>query len=83
MDQKYIIHCKSVVQLGDEIKKAVDNYWNREITDIKLKELLYAWAKTGKLFKGTDYNKTINKLCGKSRMSVVEKLLEGYQHKLL
>lgn len=73
---------KSVKALAEEIKKAVDFYWNREISEIELKEILWKWATTGKLLRGNDYNPTILRLCGKKRMEVVDKLLEGYRRKV-
>jgi len=73
---------KTVVALANEINMAVDAYWNREITETELKELLWGWAGSGMLFKGSDYNKTVKRLCGKARMAIVDKLLAGYQHKI-
>lgn len=78
----YIIYHKNVVHLAKEINKAFDDYWNREVSEIELKELLWKWASTGKLLKGNSYNKTIEKLCGKERIKIMGKLLEGYQRRI-
>lgn len=37
--QDFIKLPKTIVQLADEIKRAVDMYWNRELAEIELKEL--------------------------------------------
>lgn len=75
----YIIHHKNVVGMANEMKRAVDDYWGREITEIELKELLWKWAGTKKVFKANDYVVTVKRILGKSRLEVVDRLLEGYQ----
>lgn len=78
----YIIFHKNVVYLAQEINKAFNDYWNRELTEIELKELLWKWAGTGKLLKGDDYNKSLKRIVGKERLQIMDKLLEGYQKKI-
>ncbi len=79
---EYIIYHKNVVHLAKEINRAFDDYWNRVLSEIELKELLWKWASTGKLLKGDSYNKTVEKLCGKERIKIIDKLLEGYQRRI-
>lgn len=81
MKKDFIKMPKSVVQLADEIKRAVDMYWNRELKQIELKELVWCWASSGKLLKADDISSSIKKIIGKKRVDVIEKLLEGYQNK--
>ena len=80
--KEYIIFHKNVVHLAKEINRAFNDYWNRELSEIELKELLWKWAGTGKLFKGNDYNKSLKRLVGKERVRIMDKLLEGYQRKI-
>ncbi|KAB2950889.1 TIGR04540 family protein [Heliorestis acidaminivorans] len=80
--KEYIIFHKNVVHLAQEINKAFNDYWNRELTEIELKELLWKWASTGKLFKGDDYSKSLKRIVGKERLKIMDKLLEGYQKKI-
>lgn len=79
---EFIRFPKTVVDLAKEINMAVDAYWNREITEAELKELIWCWAGTRMLLKADDYNITAKRLCGKKRMALVDKLLIGYQHKI-
>ncbi|MEW9124878.1 MAG: TIGR04540 family protein [Thermotaleaceae bacterium] len=80
--KEYLIHHKNLLNLAYEIKRAVDDYWNRELTETELRELLWKFAATGKLFKAKDYNKTIKKINGHARMEVIDKMLEGYQQRI-
>lgn len=82
MRKEYIIFHKNVVYLAKEINRAFDDYWNRELSEMELKELLWKWAGTGKLFKADEYSKTIQRLCGKERLQIMDKLLDGYQRKI-
>lgn len=72
---------KTVVQLADEIKRAVDMYWNRELAEIELKELCWAWASSEMLLKSNELNTSARKIIGKKRTDIVLRLLEGYQNK--
>lgn len=72
---------KTVVQLADEIKRAVDLYWNRQLCEIELKELCWAWASSGMLLKANELNASVRKIIGKKRTDIVLRLLEGYQNK--
>lgn len=79
--QDFIRLPKTVVQLADEIKRAVDLYWNRELPEIELKELCWAWASSGMLLKAEVLNTSVRKIIGKKRTEIVLRLLEGYQNK--
>lgn len=72
---------RTVVQMGEEIKRAVNMYWNRELSEIELKELFWAWASSGMLLEANDLNISVKKIIGKKRTSLALKLLEGYQGK--
>lgn len=81
-NKKYFIKLpKTVVQLADEIKRAVDMYWNRELAEIELKELCWDWASSGMLLKANELNTSVRKIVGKKRTNIVLRLLEGYQNK--
>ncbi len=70
---------RNLVQLSNEIIRAVDLYWNREISEIELKELLWSWAASGKLLEADTINRTIKTRIGKKRTEVAIKLLENYK----
>ncbi len=82
MDKEFISYPRTVVQLGEEIKRAVDLYWDRGIEEDQLKDLIKTWAGTGLLLEGADLNKTVNKLIGKKRKRVILMMLNGFQYKI-
>jgi uncharacterized protein (TIGR04540 family) len=81
MNENYVAYPLSVVAFANELKRAVDDYNSRTITSMELRELVMWWAQTSpeKLFNGDSYNLTVKKLVGVRRLSVVDKMLDGYQ----
>jgi uncharacterized protein (TIGR04540 family) len=74
----FITHPKNIKSMAEEIKRAVDAYWRRELDEKKLREYLFNWAKQG-LLQGYGFNPTITKIIGTKRLRVVESQLQGYQ----
>ena len=81
MADKYVMYPISVVELSNELKRAVSDYTARYISTSELEEILLFWAHNSpdKLFDGNDYKLTVKKVVGKRRMSIVDKMLDGYQ----
>jgi len=80
MQQRDFIHYpKRVVDLAEFLIESIDLYWSRGLSDIELKERIWIWAKSTKLLKGNDLNKTVRKIIGKQRTELVMNMLEGYQ----
>jgi len=79
-----IKHPKNVKALGEEIKKACDMYWGREISEIQLKEIFFYWAsKEGRrFFQEQDYRPAIKQIIGKRRLELVDRMLEGFQFRI-
>lgn len=77
-------HPSSVVKLAKEMKKLIDAYWGRQISEKEMKEHIIYFAKyeNKKLFRGPEYSPTVKQRLGKKRMEVVEKMLEGHQYRI-
>lgn len=76
---KYIKIPKTVVQLANEIKRSCDAYWNRELDENELRELVFAWSRNSKLLQDNDINRSIKKIVGQKRVDLINKMLDGYQ----
>lgn len=76
---------KSVKDLAKEIKEACDRYWSREMTESELKEVVWFWAmnENRKLFRGPELNSTIRKIIGSKREELLNKMLVGFQNKMI
>lgn len=72
---KYIKIPKTVVQLAEELKKSCDAYWNRELDEKGLKELLTGWSKNSMLLQDNDINRSIKKIVGQKRIELIKCLL--------
>lgn len=83
LENEFVRYPRTVVQLADEIRKAIDLYWNRGLDEKTLKELIIHWANLGMLLQAQNLNRTIKKIIGKKREKVVLMMLEGYQFKIL
>lgn len=80
----YIAYPETIVKLSKELRKVVDDYISRKITNEELKKIVTFYADTSpeKLFNGMDYNITIKRKIGVKRLRIIEGLLNGYQHKI-
>lgn len=76
-------HPRSVVKLAEEIKKVIDAYWSRDVSEEQMREYVLYFAKyeKKKLFRANEYSPTIKQRVGKKRLEVINKVLEGYQMK--
>ena len=81
---EFLLHPRTVVQMAEEVKKACDSYWARQISEEELKRLVHQWARNegDKLLRGDDYNPSVKKIIGKKRLQLVEKMMKGFQVKL-
>lgn len=84
MLEKVIIHPSSIKELGRQTRKIIDAYWANQISEKECKQILIEIARTEaeKMLRGPKFNPTFQIVVGKKRLSVIEKMLEGYQTKL-
>lgn len=73
--EKYIKIPKTVVQLADELKRSCDAYWDRELEEKYLEELIFSWSKNSKLLQGDDINRSIKKIIGQKRVGLIKCIL--------
>lgn len=80
----YIAYPITIVGLADQLKKVIDDYRARELTNSEVKEIILFYAENNnkKLFDRSDYNITIKRRLGKKRLDIVKTLLNGYQHRM-
>ncbi|MCT4563769.1 MAG: TIGR04540 family protein [Maledivibacter sp.] len=77
-------HPSSVLKLSHEMKKVIDAYWSRDITEEEMREYIIYFAnyEKEKLFHGPEYSPTIKQRLGKRRIALIDKILQGFQTKL-
>lgn len=80
----YIAYPSTIVGMANELIKIIDDYKARRISNVELKEIIMFYAETNpkKLFNGSEYNITIKRKIGKSRLDIIDTLLIGYQQRL-
>jgi len=73
-----------VRQMAAEMKKLVDTYWSRRISEKEARELIIYWATyyPQYIFRANDYNPSIKQIVGKKRLAFVDVALQGFQAKL-
>ena len=71
--------------LSQEIIKACDLYLSLKLSEDKLRALVWYYGNNHgeKLFKVKDLNPTLLNRIGKKRASLIEKMLVGFQTKML
>ena len=74
----------TVKMLAAEMITACDAYLSRKIGSDDLKKLVIHFAANypGMLFNAQDLNPTVLNRLGKKRTNLVNKMLDGYQHRL-
>lgn len=74
---KFIKHPRTIKSLAEELKRLIDFYWEKEVSEEELTELLQYWSENEaeKLFLDNNLNPTIRKIIGKKRCSLIEKYL--------
>ena len=80
----YIAYPVTILDFANELKKAVDDYRARKINNKEIKEIIvfYAHTQPDKLFDGAELNVTVQRICGKRRVEVINSFLNGYQQTL-
>lgn len=75
----YIAYPSTIVGMATELRKIIDDYKARKISNVELKEIIIFYAETNpeKLFNGSEYNITIKRKIGKSRLDIIDTLLIG------
>jgi len=72
-----------VRQMAAEMKKLVDMYWSRRISEKEAIEIIIYWATNYPqyIFRANDYNPSIRHIVGKKRLAFVDVALQGFQTK--
>lgn len=82
----FIKHPPTVKLLTEEMKRACDAYLARRLAEQELQHIIHFWAlhSPDKLFAGPEnLNPTVSAKLGKRRVHLVQKMLGGFQAKLL
>lgn len=81
----YVRNVRSITHLSSELKKIIDDYWQGKVSEATLKKYIHYAADNSKLLSdnGKHINITVEMKIGKKRTTVVMKMLESYQLKLL
>ncbi len=82
---EFLLYPTTVKMLAAEIINVCDAYLSRKISHIELKSIIIHYANNypRMLFNAQDLNPTVLNRIGKKRAALVNKMLEGYQCKLL
>jgi len=81
MEYEFLKYPSSVRGLAVEIKRVMNDYNARKLGNNELREIVLWYANNcgDKFFKGQDYNPTVKAIIGKSRIKVLDMVLDGYQ----
>ena len=81
MEYLFLKYPKTITLLAEEIIRVTNDYNARKIGNEELKSIVQWYASNygEKLFKAEDYNPTVKKIIGKTRIQLLDKLLEGQQ----
>ena len=80
----YIAYPVTILDFANELKKAIDDYRARKINNKEIHEIIrfYAHSQPDKLFDGAELNITVQRICGKKRIEVINSFLNGFQQRL-
>ena len=80
---EFLLYPTTVKMLAAEIISACDAYISRNITTEELRQIIlhYSTNYPEMLFNAENLNRTVLNRIGKKRAVLVNKLLDGYQHK--
>ena len=80
----YIAYPVTILDFANELKKAIDDYRARKINNKEIQEIIrfYARSQPDKLFDGAELNITVQRICGKKRIEVINSFLNGFQQRL-
>lgn len=84
MNDSFMAYPTTVKGLATELIKVCDAYKARQISNTDIQEIIlwYATKYSDLLFDCEDYNTTVKQKLGKKRISLLDKLLDGYQHRI-
>jgi len=84
MDNHYLKYPETVLLLAGELKRGLDAYRARQVSEKEIQEMVFHYASTAAdlLFDGEAYNITIQRKLGSKRMRILDKMLNGYQRKM-
>jgi uncharacterized protein (TIGR04540 family) len=77
----YVAYPEGIVEFAENLKMVVDDYRSRKLTNQEFTKIItyYANANPEKLYNMQDYNITVKRKLGKTRMEIISKLLRDYQ----
>jgi len=80
---EFLLYPTTVKMLAAEIISACDAYISRKISTDELRKIImhYASSYPEMLFNAENLNPTVLNRIGKKRAVLVNKMLDGYQHK--
>jgi len=82
MEYHFLKYPKTVVALAEEINRVTNDYNARRIGNEELESIIKWFASNcrDKLFRGVDdYNPSVKKIIGKTRVKLIDQLLEEHQ----
>jgi len=84
-NMQFLMYPTTIKMLASEIISACDAYVSRKITAEHLKKVIWQFAEhsPNMLFSADNLNPTVLNRIGKKRAVLINKLLEGYQQRLL
>lgn len=76
---EYVAYPSTVVNFSYELKKIVNDYQNKKLSNAEITEIIKFYAETQpeKLFTNNEFNVTVRRLVGKKRLDVVDTLLKN------
>lgn len=78
----YIAYPVTILDFANELKKAIDDYRVRKINNKEIQEIIMFYSQPDKLFDGAELNVTVQRICGKKRVEVINSFLNGFQQRL-
>lgn len=69
---------KTQIEVADTLNRIIDSYWNDEIKEATLMDLLKKVSENNKhlLYKDGEYTSVVKLKCGKRRLELVTKILD-------
>ena len=76
-EHDYALYPSTTTELIPDLKKVIDDYKARKITNQEVKDVIafYAEKHPEKLYDEDNYNKTVKRLIGKRRLDTLDRIL--------
>jgi uncharacterized protein (TIGR04540 family) len=85
MPYDFLQYPPTVKYMAQEINRITNDYYARKISNEQLRDCILFWATNSPelLFQGEDFKPTIKIISGQRRVELLNKLLAGYQIKMI